>query len=419
MCRRCAAPTVLHGSGSLAHWPLPRPGSGDADGLRASQLQHAVQHLDRHVHLSRPTLIRTRAQPPRAPALEPAGGGLGSGARVVARGLLPAHPALLGDELQVAVPLRRRRLGRGAGHGGRARRNDDVRARVALGHGGVNALLVVRAVRRGGGDRVRDLVQQGADLGGVVFVAVGQGGGHDPAGLGVHAEMELPPRPAPLGAVLLDQPLARAVELQPRAVDQQVHGAGIAASAAPAPSPRGFGRGTSSVSARRHRVVWSGTARSSPSRPMTEPISPSVSRYASRNTALNVSAVRIARSEYSGCPPRLVRRSASHASTASSENQTVTLPRRRRLSSYSRQFVTLRFCSGMWRRRSWFSLKGKVGIRGSAGEPPNYSSPAPGATGRIRATTQPETPRSSNTRVHPAPRRASSWSSGFWSCVEP
>src|SRR5215204_1079062 len=44
--------------------------------------------------------------------------------------------------------------------------------------------------------------------------------------------MELPPRPAPLGAVLLHQPLARAVELQPRAVDQQVHGAGIAASAA-------------------------------------------------------------------------------------------------------------------------------------------------------------------------------------------
>src|SRR3954469_15073319 len=73
-------------------------------------------------------------------------------------------------------------------------------------------------------------VNKGADRGGVVFVAVGQGGGHDPAGLGVHAEMELPPRPAPFRAVLLD-PLARAVELQPCAVDQQVHGAGIAASA--------------------------------------------------------------------------------------------------------------------------------------------------------------------------------------------
>src|SRR4051812_17009072 len=39
-------------------------------------------------------------------------------------------------------------------------------------------------------------------------------------------------RSAWIGAVLLHQPLARAVELQPRAVDQQVHGAGIAASAA-------------------------------------------------------------------------------------------------------------------------------------------------------------------------------------------
>src|SRR3954447_5515364 len=72
----------------------------------------------------------------------------------------------------------------------------------------------------------------------------------------------------------------------------------------------------------------------------------------------------MASSEYQGWPPRVVRRSASHASTASSENHTVKLPRRRRLSSYSRQFVTLRFCSGMWWRRSWFSLKGKAGIPG-------------------------------------------------------
>src|SRR3954468_13605827 len=113
-----------------------------------------------------------------------------------------------------------------------ARGGTTIRVRMALADAGVYAVLVVRAVPREGGDRVRDLVQQGADLGGVVFVALGQGGGHDPAGLGVHAEMELPPRPAPLGAMLLHQPLARAVELQPRAVDQQVHGAGIAASAA-------------------------------------------------------------------------------------------------------------------------------------------------------------------------------------------
>src|SRR3954447_6701692 len=40
------------------------------------------------------------------------------------------------------------------------------------------------------------------------------------------------------------------------------------------------------------------------------------------------------------------------------------MSRRRRLSWYSRQFTTLRFCSGVWRRRSWFSLKGKAGIPG-------------------------------------------------------
>src|SRR4051794_8669256 len=45
------------------------------------------------------------------------------------------------------------------------------------------------------------------------------------------------------------------------------------------------------------RVVWSGTARSSPSRRITEPIRPSVWRNGRRNTARKVRAVRIARGE--------------------------------------------------------------------------------------------------------------------------
>ena len=45
------------------------------------------------------------------------------------------------------------------------------------------------------------------------------------------------------------------------------------------------------------RVVWSGTASSSPSRRMIEPISPSVWRRPRRNTARSVSAVVIARAE--------------------------------------------------------------------------------------------------------------------------
>src|SRR3954453_515851 len=54
-------------------------GSCDADGRRASQLQHAGQDLAGHLHLGRPTLVRTRAQPVPDHALEPADGGLGPG----------------------------------------------------------------------------------------------------------------------------------------------------------------------------------------------------------------------------------------------------------------------------------------------------------------------------------------------------
>ena len=41
----------------------PVLGSCDADGLRASQLQHAVEHVDGDVHLGGPTLLGVRAQP--------------------------------------------------------------------------------------------------------------------------------------------------------------------------------------------------------------------------------------------------------------------------------------------------------------------------------------------------------------------
>src|SRR3954468_6815399 len=48
---------VLQGSGERVHCPQPRPGLHNADGLRASQVQHAVEHMDGDVHLGGPTLI--------------------------------------------------------------------------------------------------------------------------------------------------------------------------------------------------------------------------------------------------------------------------------------------------------------------------------------------------------------------------
>ena len=107
------------------------------------------------------------------------------------------------------------------------------------------------------------------------------------------------------------------------------------------PSRRGRGIGTSSVAARQDRVLWSGTVRSSPSSWTMEPIRPSVWRSAKRNTALSVSAVRIA-------------------------------------------FMTLRFCLGMWWGRFSFSLKGKVGIRGQGRT--SYAGSVSDATARVHAT---------------------------------
>src|SRR4051812_33449607 len=60
--------------------PYPASGLGDADVVRAPQLQHAVEPVDRHVHRGRPPLIRMRAQPVADHLFPSADGGLGPGA---------------------------------------------------------------------------------------------------------------------------------------------------------------------------------------------------------------------------------------------------------------------------------------------------------------------------------------------------
>ena len=72
--------------------------------------------------------------------------------------------------------------------------------------------------------------------------------------------------------------------------------------------------------------------------------------------ALSFSTTIIARDEYRGGPPGLVRGSARYASMTSSVNQTARLPGWRKLASYPRQFIAF-FGLGMWSRRYWFSLK--------------------------------------------------------------
>src|SRR3954447_5920913 len=121
------------------------------------------------------------------------------------------------------VTLRRRGPGRLARHRIGARGHDHGRSGMAGGNLGVDIVAVVGAIAGDGRHCPIDPLEQGPDLGAVIGILVGQHRGDDVAGIGVRREMQHSPGPAPLGAVLLLQPLARAAELQPCAVHQQVH----------------------------------------------------------------------------------------------------------------------------------------------------------------------------------------------------
>jgi hypothetical protein len=75
---------------------------------------------------------------------------------------------------------------------------------------------------------------------------------------------------------------------------------------------------------------------------MIEPIRPFVGRRTSRNTALSVSAFRIASGKYQACPPRVVRATALNDGQSRHLNQIVRLARWRKLASFTAQLVTLR-----------------------------------------------------------------------------
>lgn len=178
---------------------------------------------------------------------------------------------------------------------------------------------------------------------------------------------------------------------------------GIGIGAAGPTGPGGFGRGASSASAPRPRVPRSGTRRSSPSGPMAGSMRPSVRRDAGRNTASTVDAAASTGAEWQGCPPRLVRDSAAHARTASSETHDVGLPRRRRLSPYSRRFVTSRSRSGVRRRPSRFGSNGTASIREAKDRPAIPARPRARPAG---------SPRRNAVRRHTRPavaRRSAPW----------
>jgi len=100
----------------------------------------------------------------------------------------------------------------------------------------------------------------------VVDVLVGQIKRNDFAVVGVDANMEFAPGTALRGPMLFKQPFARATQLQPRAIDNQVQFAGSI-------SLVGMNRQTGRTPAQRRMI---GTGKSISSMRMIDPIKPSL-----------------------------------------------------------------------------------------------------------------------------------------------
>ena len=81
--------------------PYPGCGSRDADVLRSSEVEHAVQGIGGNGHLGRLSPIRLGAQPAANDAFPARDIGLHQSTPVVPRGPLPTHAAALGNTSQM------------------------------------------------------------------------------------------------------------------------------------------------------------------------------------------------------------------------------------------------------------------------------------------------------------------------------
>src|SRR3954452_731684 len=188
----------------------------------ASKVEHSVEDLSGDGDLGGAGLVAVETQPVTDDLLPARELALNLSPLIIAAVPLPGHSPFSGDRLDMAVALGRVGVGRGAEHGISAGWNDHLRVRMPLFQSGINPGSVITAVAQEELDRLGDLVKQGLDLRGVIDVTFGQDGSDDPAAYRVEADVQLAPGAPLAGTVLLNQPLARTAQLQPRTVDQQV-----------------------------------------------------------------------------------------------------------------------------------------------------------------------------------------------------
>src|SRR5215213_1695947 len=114
------------------------------------------------------------------------------------------------------VALRRFGIGSRAYHRGGAGRDDHRRGRVRLARsdGAIGRFAVIGAIRRDRGDGASDLIEQGANRGGIALIRGGQLRGKDLTAVRVDREVALAPDPMATFTMLFGQPFAGAVYLQ-------------------------------------------------------------------------------------------------------------------------------------------------------------------------------------------------------------
>src|SRR3954469_10308506 len=117
-----------------------------------------------HHHLARLSPVRLRTEPIADDALPARDIALHESAPAVPRCPLPAHAAVLGNDLNVPVALGWRGPGRLARHSAGARRHDHLGVRMSCRDFGIDIVPVERAIGGEGGDRTAELVEQGTNL---------------------------------------------------------------------------------------------------------------------------------------------------------------------------------------------------------------------------------------------------------------
>jgi hypothetical protein len=134
------------------------------DRLWTPTLKHAVQRMNRDGNFDRTKPIRPRAQDIPNYSFQLADGSLHQGSSRVPVPPLPAHASMLGDALEMLIPLGWKGLHSLAQHGRWSGWNDHVSIRTTLGNGVVDARLIVGTIADEGSEWSCDLIGQGPNL---------------------------------------------------------------------------------------------------------------------------------------------------------------------------------------------------------------------------------------------------------------